>query len=78
MTHHMTQYEMLNGYEPVKGRNKIFTGTTINVNYVLKETYTRSRITRTRLYRIISYFEGHLPHQKSLINSMLKSSVISN
>ena len=28
--------------------------------------YTRSRITRTRLYRILSYFEGHLPHQKSL------------
>ena len=28
--------------------------------------YTRSRITRTRLYRIIAYFEGHLPHQKSL------------
>ena len=28
--------------------------------------YTRSRITRTRLYRIITYFEGHLPHQKSL------------
>ena len=29
-------------------------------------TYTRSRLTRTRLYRIIAYFEGHLPHQKSL------------
>ena len=28
--------------------------------------YTRSRITRTRLYQIISYFEGHPPHQKSL------------
>ena len=28
--------------------------------------YTRSRITRTRLYQIIAYFEGHLPHQKSL------------
>ena len=28
--------------------------------------YTWSRITRTRLYRIIAYFEGHLPHQKSL------------
>ena len=28
--------------------------------------YTRSRITGTRLYRIISYFEGHLPHQKSV------------
>ena len=28
--------------------------------------YTRSHITRTRLYRIIAYFEGHLPHQKSL------------
>ena len=28
--------------------------------------YTRSRITRTRLYQIIAYVEGHLPHQKSL------------
>ena len=28
--------------------------------------YTRSRTTRTRLYQIIAYFEGHLPHQKSL------------
>ena len=28
--------------------------------------YTRSRITQTRLYQIIAYFEGHLPHQKSL------------
>ena len=28
--------------------------------------YTRSHITRTRLYQIITYFEGHLPHQKSL------------
>ena len=28
--------------------------------------YTRSRITRTRLYQIIAYFEGHLQHQKSL------------
>ena len=28
--------------------------------------YTRSRITRTRLYQIITYFEDHLPHQKSL------------
>ena len=27
---------------------------------------TRSRITRTRLYQIFAYFEGHLPHQKSL------------
>ena len=31
-----------------------------------QRNYTRSRITRTRLYRIIAYFEGHLPHQKSL------------
>ena len=30
------------------------------------ENYTRSRITQTRLYRIIAYFKGHLPHQKSL------------
>ena len=30
------------------------------------QVYTRSRITWTRLYRIIAYFEGHLPHQKSL------------
>ena len=28
--------------------------------------YTRSHITRTHLYQIIAYFEGHLPHQKSL------------
>ena len=28
--------------------------------------YTWSRITRTCLYRIIAYFEGYLPHQKSL------------
>ena len=28
--------------------------------------YTRSRITQTRLYQIFAYFEGHLPHQKSL------------
>ena len=28
--------------------------------------YTRSRITRTCLYQIITYFEGYLPHQKSL------------
>ena len=38
-----------------------------NARKELKETkYTRSRITRTCLYRIIAYFEGHLPHQKSL------------
>ena len=28
--------------------------------------YTRSHITQTHLYQIITYFEGHLPHQKSL------------
>ena len=32
----------------------------------LTTNYTRSRITRTCLYQIITYFEGHLPHQKSL------------
>ena len=33
---------------------------------MLGPKYTWSRITQTRLYRIIAYFEGHLPHQKSL------------
>ena len=28
--------------------------------------YTRSCITQTCLYQIITYFKGHLPHQKSL------------
>ena len=32
----------------------------------LSGKYTQSRITRTHLYRIIAYFEGHLLHQKSL------------
>ena len=36
------------------------------IHVALRRVYTRSRITRTRLYRIIAYFEGHLPHQKSL------------
>ena len=35
-------------------------------NPLFATNYTRFRITRTRLYRIIAYFEGHLPHQKSL------------
>ena len=43
-------------YKTVKGDSKV-----IYVAY-----YTWSHITRTRLYQIIAYFEGHLPHQKSL------------
>ena len=32
----------------------------------LPALYTRSRLTRTRFYQIITHFEGHLLHQKSL------------
>ena len=40
--------------------------------------YTRSRITRTRLYQIIAYFEATFRTKNHSINSMLKSSVILN
>ena len=38
----------------------------VEQSYKNKTVYTQSRITRTRLYRIIAYFEGYLPHQKLL------------
>ena len=40
--------------------------------------YTRARVTRTRLYQNISYFEGTLRTKNHSINSMLNHPVTSN
>ena len=50
---------------PIEGLIMFPSGST-RLCFTLDDEYTQSCITQTCLYQIITYFKGHLLHQKSL------------